>query len=69
MQIRCDLCSKDIELNEPHHTINFHRERYDGEAISVDYAETILTTCIKCGKNINKQAVVTVRYFYYTINV
>lgn len=50
MQIRCDLRSKDIELKEPHHTINFHRERYDGEAISVDYAETILTTCIKCGK-------------------
>jgi hypothetical protein len=60
MQIQYDLCLKQIKLNEPHHTINFHKERFDGSSITVDFAETILTTCIQCGKNINKEAVARV---------
>ena len=60
MQLQCDICSKHIELNEPHHTVNFHKERFNGRSITVDYAETILTTCIQCGKNINKNAVARV---------
>ena len=60
MKIQCDLCSKQTELNEPHHTIYLHKERYDSNSISVDYAETVLTTCIQCGRNINKAAVAKV---------
>ncbi|MFT6336464.1 MAG: hypothetical protein ACJATI_003223 [Halioglobus sp.] len=60
MQLQCDLCSKQIETNEPHNTINFHRERRNGNSVTVDFAETILTTCINCGRNINKEAIVRI---------
>lgn len=58
MQISCDLCSKVIEQNEPHHTINLHRERLNGNTITVDHAETLLTTCIECSSFINRKAII-----------
>lgn len=57
MKTQCDLCHKVIEENEPHHTINFHRERLNGNVCTVDFAEVILTTCIKCGRNVHRDAV------------
>jgi len=60
MFTKCDICHKGIENNEPHHTINFHRERGANRSVTVEYAETILTTCLSCGRNINKDAVARV---------
>jgi len=60
MKNQCDLCHKTIQENEPHHTVNFHRERLNGNVCTVDFAETILTTCISCGRNVNRDAVVRV---------
>ncbi len=60
MRNTCDLCQKTIEPNEAHHTINFHRERLNGNTVTVDFADTILTTCISCGKNVHREAVVRV---------
>ena len=60
MRNNCDQCQKTIEQNEPHHTINFHRERLNGNICFVDFEETILSTCISCGKNVHRDAVVRV---------
>lgn len=61
MYTTCDLCQKPIEYGEPHHTVNLHKERAHviGERtnITVDQAETLLTTCISCGRNLHKAAI------------
>ena len=60
MIITCDICNKRIEENELHNSVNLHRERLTGNSITVDSAENILTTCISCGRNINKAAIAKV---------
>ena len=61
MYTNCDLCHKSIDFGEPHHTVNLHRERAFQEevdiVITVDDAETLLTTCISCGRNLHKAAI------------
>ncbi len=56
MTTSCNMCHKHIQENEQHYTVNLHKERMQENEINVDYAETILTTCIDCGHKIHKDA-------------
>ena len=46
--LSCSHCSKNIEDNEVHYSINFHKEVYEAGAMTVLQADGVLAYCSKC---------------------
>ena len=48
--LKCFHCDKEIEEDENHFTINLHKERVEGGAITVLSADSVKIYCSKCAE-------------------